>query len=177
MKQILYKLSVIGWSLTTLIVLLSLIEINLVGKFPFLFILFAGFFIVTIPSIFYAKNNERIMEYEYDNNTKFGSGGVPLIPFFKNAPNWILAIIILSFISAVTFFSQSFNTEIGTVEIINSKYFLINHGKVIRELTENEYTKNKFLTIRAIFGLAMLFYSIPILVYKRLIEWENSVPK
>jgi hypothetical protein len=177
MKQILYKLSVIGWSLSTFIVLLSLIEINLVGKFPFLFILFAGFFVVFIPSFFYAKNNDRIMEYEYENNTLFGSGGVPLIPFFKNAPNWILAIIFLSFILAITFISQSFNVENGTVEIINSKYFLTNHGKVIREITENEYTKNKFSTIRAIFGLAMLFYSISILVYKRLIEWKNSVPE
>ena len=143
MKQKLYNLSLIGWLLTTSIILLSLFKINLVEKFPFLFILFAGVFIVFIPCVFYAKNNERIMEYEYYNNTLFGSGNVPLITFFENAPNWILAIICLSFISAIIFFTQSFRTETGTAEIINSKYFLTNHGRVIREITENEYKSIK----------------------------------
>ena len=174
MKQKLYNLSLIGWLLTTSIILLSLFKINLVEKFPFLFILFAGVFIVFIPCVFYAKNNERIMEYEYYNNTLFGSGNVPLITFFENAPNWILAIICLSFISAIIFFTQSFRTETGTAEIINSKYFLTNHGRVIREITENEYKSIKLVTFRGFFGMAMLFYSIPTLVYNRLIEWENN---
>jgi hypothetical protein len=174
MKQNLYNLSLIGWSLTTSIILLSLFEINLLEKFPFLFILFAGVFIVFFLAIFYAKNNERIMEYEYDNNTMWGSGGVSLIPFFENAPHWILAIVGLSFVSAIIFFSQTFGTETGTAEMINSKYFLTSHGRVLREITENDYKKIKLLIDRGFFGMTMLFYSIPILVFKRLIEWENN---
>jgi hypothetical protein len=80
----------------------------------------------------------------------------------------------LSFISAITFFSQSFSTETGTAEIINSKYFLTSHGSVIREIAENEYNNIKLLSSRGFLGIAMLFYSIPILIYNRLIEWENN---
>ena len=106
MKQKLYTLSLIGWSLTTIIVLLTLFKINLVEKFPFLFILFAGIFIVFIPCVLYAKNHEKIMEYEYDNNTIFSSGSVPLIPFFENVPNWLLGILGLSFITAIICLSK-----------------------------------------------------------------------
>ncbi|WP_140485089.1 hypothetical protein [Flavobacterium sp. GSA192] len=173
MKQKLYILSVIGWTLTTSIVLLSLFKINLVEKFPYLFILFGGIFIVLIPAIFYAKNNEKIMEYEYDNNIIFNSGSIPLAPFFKNASNWILTILGLSFFTAIICFSKSLHSE-GSTEIINSKYFLINRGNIIREITENEYEKINLLIIRGFFGMAMLFYSIPILVYKKLIEWDNN---
>lgn len=173
MKQKLYILSVIGWTLTTSIVLLSLFKINLVEKFPYLFILFGGIFIVLIPAIFYAKNNKKIMEYEYDNNIIFNSGSIPLAPFFKNASNWILTILGLSFFTAIICFSKSLHGE-GSTEIINSKYFLINRGNIIREITENEYEKINLIIIRGFFGMAMLFYSIPILVYKKLIEWDNN---
>lgn len=173
MKQKLYILSLVGWTLTTSIILFSLFKINLAEKSPYLFVLFGGAFIVCIPSIFYAKNHEKIMEYEYDNNTIFNSGRVPLIPFFENAPNWILAILGLSFFTALICFSKSLNTE-GTTVITNSKYFLTNHGNIIREITENEYKKINLLNIRGLFGIAMLFYSIPILIYKKLIEWNNN---
>lgn len=174
MKQKLYYLSLVGWTLSTSVILLSLFKINLVEKFPLLFILLVGVFVVFIPCIFYAKNNERITEYDYENIKLFNSNSMPLIPFFENSPNWILAIIGLSFISVIIFFSQSFSTETGTAEIINSKYFLTSHGRVLKEINANEYDKIKLLSIRGIFGMAMLFYSIPILIYKKLIEWENN---
>lgn len=173
MKQKLYILSLIGWILTTSIVLLTLFKINLLEKFPFLLILFVGIFVVFIPAFLYAKNNDRILEYECDNNSIFGSNGVPLIPFFENVPNWVLGILGLSFTTAIICFSISFNT-IGTAQIINGKYFLTNRGSIIKEIAENEYLKNKLLIIRGIFGIAMLFYSISILVYNKLIEWENN---
>ncbi len=97
MKQKLYILSLIGWSLTAVTMLLTLFRINLVGKFPFLLILFPGIFVVLIPCILYAKNNERIVEYEYDNDMVFSSGSIPLIPFFEKLPNWIIGMLGLSF--------------------------------------------------------------------------------
>ncbi|WP_448362705.1 hypothetical protein [Flavobacterium sp.] len=172
MKQKLYILSLIGWSITASIVLLTLFKINLVEIFPFLFILFIGVFVVFIPSVLYAKNNEKIMEYKYDNNTLLSSNSVPLIPFFENTPNWILGILGLSFLTAIICFSKSLNLE-GTAEIINGKFFLTNRGTLIREIAKSEYENIKLQNIRGFFGMAMLFYSIPILVYKKLIEWEN----
>ncbi len=171
MKQKLYILSLIGWSITTSIVLLTLFKINLVAIFPSLFILFIGVFVVLIPSFLYTKNNEKIIEYKYENNI-FGSNSVPLIPFFENTPNWILSILGLSFFTAIICFSKSLNIE-GSTEIINGKFFLTNRGTLIREITKNEYKYIELENIRGFFGVAMLFYSISILIYKKLIEWES----
>ena len=68
MKQKLYIFSLIGWSISTLIVLLNLFEIDLVKKIPFLWIVFIGVFISSGSSFFYAKNNSVVNDYEYDNN-------------------------------------------------------------------------------------------------------------
>ena len=171
MKQKLYILSLIGWSITTVIVLLTLIKINLVEIFPFLFILFIGVFVVLIPSILYTKNNQKIIECKYENNI-FGSNSIPLIPFIENTPNWILGILGLSFFTAIICFSKSLNIE-GSTEIINGNFFLTNRGTLIREITKSEYKYIGLENIRGFFGVAMLFYSISILIYKKLIEWES----
>ena len=62
MKQKLYIFSLIGWSISALIVLLNLFEIDLVKKFPFLWIVFIGVFISCGSSLFYAKNNSVVNE-------------------------------------------------------------------------------------------------------------------
>ena len=144
MKQKLYIFSLIGWSVSTLIVTTTFFETDLLKIFPILWTLFVGVFIAFAPALFYAKNNSKISDFEYENNS-FNSG-IPLIPFIENAPNWILGIIGLSFIVAIVFFSKLFNS--------------------------NE--ASNFILTRGFFGMAMLFYSIAILIYKRLIEWEDS---
>lgn len=145
MKQKLYFFSLIGWSISTLIVLLNLFEIDLVKIIPLLWIVFIGVFISSGSSIFYAKNNSVINDYEYDNN-QFLSAGIPLIPFFEKAPNWILGILGISFFSAIIFFSKTFKENDMSSSILSSGFF----------------------------GMSMLFYSISILIFNRLIEWERN---
>ncbi|GEC79033.1 hypothetical protein [Flavobacterium aquatile] len=145
MKQKLYFFSLIGWSISTLIVLLNLFEIDLVKIIPLLWIVFIGVFISSGSSIFYAKNNSVINDYEYDNN-QFLNSGIPLIPFFEKAPNWILGILGISFFSAIIFFSKTFKETDISSSILSSGFF----------------------------GMSMLFYSTSILIFNRLIEWERN---
>ncbi len=145
MKQKLYIFSLIGWSISTLIVLLNLFEIDLVKKIPFLWIVFIGVFVSSGSSFFYAKNNSVVNDYEYDNN-QFLSSGIPIIPFFEKAPNWILGIVVLSFFSAIIFFSKTFKETDMSFSILSSGFF----------------------------GMSMLFYSISILIFNRLMEWERN---
>jgi hypothetical protein len=145
MKQKLYIFSLVGWSISALIVLLNLFEIDLVKKNPFLWIVFIGVFISCGSSFFYAKNNSVVNDYEYDNN-QFLSSGIPLIPFFEKAPNWILGLVGLSFFSAIIFFSKTFKETEMSSSIFSSGFF----------------------------GMSMLFYSISILIFNRLIEWERN---
>jgi hypothetical protein len=145
MKQKLYIFSIIGWSISALIVLVNLFEIDLVKKNPFLWIVFIGVFISSGSSIFYAKNNFIVNDYEYDNN-QFLNSGIPLMPFFEKAPNWILGILGISFFSAIIFFSKTFKETDMSSSILSSSFF----------------------------GMSMLFYSISILIFNRLIEWERN---
>ena len=121
MKQKLYIFSIIGWSISALIVLVNLFEIDLVKKNPFLWIVFIGVFISSGSSIFYAKNNSIVNDYEYDNN-QFLNSGIPLMPFFEKAPNWILGILGISFFSAIIFFSKTFKETDMSSSILSSGF-------------------------------------------------------
>ena len=145
MKQKLYIFSLTGWSISALIILLNLFEIDLVKKFPFLWIVIIGVFISVGSSLFFAKNNSVITDYEYDNN-QFLNSGIPLMPFFEKAPNWILGILGISFLSAIIFFSKSFNETDLSNSILSNGFF----------------------------GMSMLFYSISILIFNRILEWEKN---
>lgn len=145
MKQKLYIFSLIGWSISLLIVLLTLFEIDLVKKYPFLWAVFVGVFISFGFTIFYAKNNSVVNDYIYENDL-FLDSGIPLIPFFEKAPNWILGILGLSSFLAIIIFYKAFQQRHMSNSISSS----------------------------ALFGMAMLFYSISILIFNRLIEWEKN---
>ena len=107
--------------------------------------MFVGVFISCGFSIFYAKNNSVVNDYEYDNNL-FLDSGIPLIPFFEKAPNWILGILGLSFFSAI-----------------------ISISKIYQQTDMSNSVSSSDL-----FGMTMLFYSISILIFNRLIEWEKN---
>ena len=171
MKKLLYA-TIFGWSLSALVFVLSVAKINIQEKIPFVWILFFGVFIVFIPAVLYAKNSNRIQEYSYENNT---FGNVPLIPFFEKSKSWIITILIVSFICAVVSFSSMNNLQNGSVESINGKYFMEerNNDKK-REISKNEFDNFQTSHLKFFFGGLLLFYSIPILVYSKLIEWEND---
>ncbi len=143
MKIRLFFTSLIGWFLTSFIVVFSFFEINLVKISPYFLLLIPIAFIDFVVAIIYAKYSNEIIQYDYKNNSLPGSG-VPLIPFFEKAPNWILVIVFLSFILTIIFFSKIFNTE-------------------------NVSSKD---LVRGLFSMSMLLYSLAILIYKRLLEWE-----
>lgn len=173
MKQKLFIFSIVGWVLCILIPILTFININLLTVTPFLWCLFPGIFIVFIPSIIYAKNNSRIIEYDYDNNNFLQSNSVSLIPFFEKAPSWIITILIMSFLSTIVSFSKLINLDAGTPSIINNEFVLEYRGKIIKQITKSEFNELKLLNVRYFFGFIPLFYAVCILVLNKLIEWDK----
>ncbi len=171
MKKLLYA-TILGWSLSALVFILSVAKINIQEKIPFVWILFFGAFIVFIPAIFYAKNSNKIQEYSYDNNT---FGNVPLMPFFEKSKSWIITVLITSFICAVVSFSSMNNLQNGSVENINGKYFIYERDNdEKREISKSEFDNFETSNLKFFFGGLLIFYSIPMLVYSKLIEWKND---
>ncbi|MBB4803828.1 hypothetical protein HNP37_003908 [Flavobacterium nitrogenifigens] len=174
MKKTLFLISIIGWSLCIIIVALSFLNINLLKTMPFLLILLPAVFAVFIPSFFLAKNNSHIVEYNENNSdTFFNSNSISLIPFIENCPNWLLAILFVSFIGTASSAAFMFNMESGDPVFINNEFVLKYRGEIIRKITETEFNHLKLLNARYEFGFILVFYAICILVLKRLIEWEK----
>jgi hypothetical protein len=61
----------------------------------------------------------------------------------------------------VNFIFLAATTEAGSASIEGGKYVLTEHGKLVRELTEPEYTDFRAKQVRAFSGHWLVFYFVP----------------
>jgi len=167
MKYKLFITSIIGWTIALIVFVISFFGINLSNTIPCVWLLHVGVFIVFAPAIYFAKDNPRVLIYE-DNDE-----GISLTPFFKNAPILILAMIFLSIIFAIYGFMSSSISNNGNLEFVNGNYILKNE-EIIKSITVTEYNKLKAGVWKSFSGMWLIFYSISILIFCRLIEWEKD---
>ena len=97
------------------------------------------------------------MESQMMDKNKFVINAIPGTLFFLG----IIAIIYF----AINFVSCMFSMEFGGPQIENGKYFLMNHGKIIRPLTESEFHKMKSFELRLFSWGWVIFSYIPTLFF------------
>ena len=87
--------------------------------------------------------------------------------FFATMPTWaryaVKAFFAYALINFVLFIVLS---KGGAAEERDGKYVLQNHGKVIRELSEEEYELQEAYVIRGFSGHWMIFYLVPALFFR-----------
>jgi hypothetical protein len=67
--------------------------------------------------------------------------------------------------TVVNFALFLYNVEGGSPDIRDGRYVLANHGKIIRELTEDEYHIQRVYVARGFSGHWILFYLLPALYF------------
>lgn len=97
------------------------------------------------------------MQSQMMDKNKLAINAVPGTLFFLG----IIAIIYF----AVNFVSCMFNMDFGGPQIENGKFYLMNHGKVIRPLTELEFHKMKSYELRLFSWAWVIFSYIPTLFF------------
>lgn len=77
---------------------------------------------------------------------------------FKHAPAVLrLLTQVFGIYAVVNFGLFAFRVRSGSPEIVNRKYVLYNHGRVIRELSRQEYEQQQAYILRGFSGHWMLF--------------------
>jgi len=156
MNRIFCILAATGFILGCIVHIVSLCGIYLGERFPFIWGLHFGIFIVWLPAILELGKNPELKEL---NSQKVAN---PLIFFrviFRNVPKPVMIISVFFFLYAMVNFWLFIYTDQGaTPDIVGEKYVLLNHGTLIRELTKQEYLELKANAIRGFSGHWMAFY-------------------
>jgi hypothetical protein len=95
----------------------------------------------------------------------------------RNAPKWMKVLCTALFVYAFFnfFFTIFILNEGGVPSELDGKKVIHSHGKVIRELTDEEYEKHQAYTVRSFSGHWLIFYAISMTVlYSKMKENSNT---
>jgi hypothetical protein len=158
MKKFLFYFAVAGWTSGLLVHLLSLADIDVADKVPFVWILHIGVFVVWLPTILALRNNEELKAYRQPGMRNQRN---PLKFFrilFRQTPTWLAILAIGGFVYAVVNFMMFMGSQPGVPDLKDGQYVLHNHGQLIRTLTEQEYQHYKANEVRGFSGHWLAFY-------------------
>lgn len=143
------------WTLSLLANLFAMADFDVMEKFPFVWFLHIGVFIVILSAIFILRKSPELQDQQIRNNPLRVLGTI-----LKGTPYWLIAIAVGGFIYAGINFSLFANSQIGTPEIKDGQFILQEHGKFIKTITELEYHHYKANIVRGFSGHWIAFYGI-----------------
>jgi hypothetical protein len=160
MKKYLFYFALTGWTLGMLVHILSLADIDVTEKVPFVWLLHIGIFVVWVPVVLDLKKNEELQEYQQSGmlNRMNPIGFFKIL--FKETPTWMTIIAGAGFFYALINFMLFIASQGGTPDIKDGQFILHNHGQLIKILTEQEYHHYKANEVRGFSGHWILFYGI-----------------
>lgn len=95
--------------------------------------------------------------------------------FFDPMPKWVkYAVYVLGAYTIVNFLLFLYLVRGGYPDIRDGKYVLHNHGKIIRELTAEEYEMHKTYVVRGFSGHWLYFYFVSGVFYLFPARKKNS---
>lgn len=146
-------LSLVGFAVSLGVHVSTFFAPSLVDLEDIAVILFLGVFAVVLPFIFVVSSSAR--------NEK-GRGRWSQL--FQRHPPWVLSLVYALFAYALVNLAIDFFTSRGGVPtIVDGQPVLESHGRVVRQLSEEEYAHHQALATRSFSGLWLLFYGIPLL--------------
>lgn len=152
---ILFYFTLACWTASLITHLSSIADFDLIEKFPFVWFLHIGVFIVVIAAIFVLRQLPEMQDQQIRSNPLR-----VLKTLTKGTPYWIIAIAVAGFIYAGINFSLFASSQIGSPEIKDGQYILQEHGQFIRTITEQEYHHYQSNIVRGFSGHWLAFYGI-----------------
>ncbi|NWK46471.1 hypothetical protein [Ralstonia pickettii] len=141
-------LALTGFALSLLAHVMALAGMNLATSVSAVWDLHFGIFVVFIPFILLSKNDLQ--------------GRRSLWVLAERVPPWVAIIGAALFIYAmVNFLLFALHSAGGNPVERHGKYLVMNHGKLIREITASEYAELRTNELRGFSGHWLLFYFVP----------------
>lgn len=137
-----------GFLLSLLVHVMVLMGVDLTTCVPAVWDLHFGIFVVFLPFVLLSR--------------KGLAGKNSVLGIAADVPRWVAVLGAMIFAYAmVNFFIFTQHSENGNALIQHGKRVLLNHGKLIRELTASEYTALKANELRGFSGHWLLLYFMP----------------
>src|SRR6266511_1224446 len=80
----------------------------------------------------------------------------------RRVPRWVWTVLGALFVYALASTAAYFATNEGRADIVKGKYVLTTHGRVVREVSEQEWQDARRLQVRGVSGLWLVFTAIKI---------------
>jgi hypothetical protein len=148
MKRIFGLAALVGFIISLIVHISALLGINILTNSPYIWLMHLGIFVVFVPFVFSSRKT---------------LGAKPKFAEIRAAfPTWVVVVGICIFAYAVLNFALfMMATKGGSPSVQDGQYLLLNHGKLIRELTFVEYTAFRTNEIRGFSGHWLVFYFVP----------------
>ena len=148
MNLLIALIALLGFLVSLAVHISALSGIDVNTHWPSVWVLHFGIFVVFIPFVFSSRK-------------AFGAK-LKLAELRGSFPTWVIAVGIAIFAyAAVNFLLFMLATEGGNPDFRDGKYVLLSHGKLIRELTQAEYSSFRANEIRGFSGHWLVFYFVP----------------
>jgi hypothetical protein len=148
MNQLLALTALLGLLASFAVHVAALCGVDVQARWPFVWVLHLGLFLVFFPFVISCR--KRL-------------GPRPSLAELRAIfPHWIvvLAMVILAY-AVLNFVLFIMATQGGNPDIRDGKHVLLNHGKLVRELTASEYSALRANEVRGFSGHWLVFYFIP----------------
>jgi hypothetical protein len=152
MEYLFGLLALLGFILSLTVHIASLFQIDVAQHISFVWVLHLGVFVVFMPFILICRK-------------LFGNR---LSPNFLQ-DNFSIQVIILGklimFYAVINFILFMIQSEGASPSVLNGKFALTNHGKLVREITENEYHLFQARVLCGFSGHWLIFYFVPLVFF------------
>lgn len=148
MDRLIAITALVGFVLSLAVHISALSGIDVSAYLPSIWLLHIGVFVIFVPFVFSSRKYLGVKPGFAEIRASF--------------PDWVIVMGIAIFAYAIiNFFLFMVATEWGSPSIRNGKYILHSHGKLIRELTQAEYSSFKANEVRGFSGHWLIFYFVP----------------
>jgi len=160
MQLVIGLVAVVGFVISAAVHLLALSGADVLARFPQVWLLHIGIFVVFLPYVFASRKM---------------LGARPTLALIRTQfPDWVVMIGLCLFAYTIANFVLFLLAVPGNPEIQEGKFLLVNHGRVLRELTADEYAALRTQHIRGFSGHWMFFYFVPAVYF--LLRKQQAAP-
>lgn len=153
MRTLIAIISLVGFSLSTIIHMLAIFGMNMVSYVPYIWYMHFGILALAIPTIIF---------FNIDGLGKRNFWG----HFFEPMPIYTKTFLkVVGFYFIINFAIMTYLLKFGTPDVWGTKLVLQSHGTIIEELSVEEYNKNFNYVVRMFSGGWIYFYAIPSLYF------------
>jgi len=148
-NRLLGRLALVGFFVSLVVHLLTFAGVDVSSRFPYVWLLHAGFFFVWIPFVLLSGKGFQMRR-------------LAIGEIMSGFPTWASVITGAMFAYAIlNFFLCDRLMGGGNANIVDGQYVLASHGRFLARLTQSEYHLHKAYELRIFSGTWLVFYSIP----------------